>query len=391
MRAIESGRVKWRHLLLQVVFLLITASAFAEETPGPDDFHSSMYSKSLFISLLVAAIFLLILILVLVAMLKSIMHFKNEKEKIKSNNGGKAAGIIVLLFLSANVHALSVPAESGVTGSDWSVDGIDPVIFYSLVAFLIFETAVALFFLNQIRVLLWEYRSKPAGVVSEKKTLMDKFNASVSLEKEKDILLDHNYDGIRELDNSLPPWWKYMFYATCIWGLIYLIHYHLLKTGSLQLQEYENEMAEGQRQVEEYNKRAANNVDENSVTMLTDETSLNEGKNIYTEFCVACHGNSGEGGIGPNLTDDYWIHGGSVKDVFKSVKYGWPEKGMKSWQQELNPKKIHQVTSYILSLRGTNPSGAKAPQGELYIPEENISDTLQNPVDTLIREADTIK
>lgn len=378
---------KQKPLLITLLFFF-SLPLFAQQAAEPDDFHSSMYSKSLFIALLLAAVFLLVLIMVLAAILKSIMHYKQEKDKFKNNNSGKITGIIMFLLFSVSLNA---QPDLPVPESDWSVGEIDPLTFYSLVAFLVFETAVALFFLNQIRILLSEYNSKALVIEKEKITLMDKFNASVSIEKEKDILLDHNYDEIRELDNSLPPWWKYLFYSTCIWAVIYLIHFHVLKTGKLQLQEYEQEMAEGKAQVEEYRKRSAENVDENNITVLTDGASLSEGKGIFTEFCVACHGNAGEGGIGPNMTDDYWLHGGSIKDVFKSVKYGWPEKGMKSWQQELNPKKMHQVSSYILSLRGTNPPGAKAPQGELYIQKNSGNDSLQIKADSVIPLNDTLK
>jgi len=389
MKTTEFISVKKMKPVLSVFLFLFSFTLHAQETNEPNDFHSSMYSKSLFISLLLAAMFLLILIMVLAAILKSILHYKSEKEKRKKNNSGKISGVIIFFLISGTLQAqqnLTMQKES-----DWSVGEIDPLTFYSLVAFLIFETAIALFFLNQIRILLSEYKSKSLVKVKERVTLMDKLNASVSVEKEREILLDHNYDGIRELDNSLPPWWKYMFYATCIWAVIYLIHFHILKTGKSQLQEYEQEMAEGKAQVEKYRKRSAENVDENNIAVLTDASSLDEGKSIFTEFCVACHGNSGEGGLGPNIADDYWLHGGSIKDVFKSVKYGWPEKGMKSWQQELNPKKMHQVSSYILSLSGTNPSGAKAAQGELYVPESSDSVSVQPVSDTLIPPTDPVK
>ena len=216
-------RNKMKPLLIILLMLFsLTIQAQQAVSNEPNDFHSSMYSKSLFISLLLAALFLLVLIMVLATILKSILHYKNEREKIKKNNGGKITGVILFLFISGMANSQqNLPAANE---SDWSVGEIDPLTFYSLLAFLIFETAVALFFLNQIRILLSEYKSKTVLAQKEKITLMDKFNASVSIEKEKDILLDHNYDGIRELDNSLPPWWKYLFYASCIWAVIYLIH-----------------------------------------------------------------------------------------------------------------------------------------------------------------------
>ena len=131
--------------------------------------------------------------------------------------------------------------------------------------------------------------------------------------------------------------------------------------------------------LEEYRKKAANLVDENNANMLTDESSLSSGKSIYMANCIACHGKDGEGTIGPNLVDDYWLHKGGIKDIFKTIKYGYPEKGMKSWQQDLPAKSINDVASYIKSLRGTNPPNAKEKQGDLYT-EENLNDSTKTIV-----------
>jgi cytochrome c oxidase cbb3-type subunit 3 len=126
--------------------------------------------------------------------------------------------------------------------------------------------------------------------------------------------------------------------------------------------------------MEEYRKKAANLIDENNATLLTDGESLASGKSIFMDNCSACHGRAGEGGVGPNLTDAYWLHKGGIKDVFKTIKYGWPEKGMKSWQQDLGAKQIHEVASYIKSLYGTNPPNAKEKQGDLYS-DEKLNDS----------------
>ena len=196
----------------------------------------------------------------------------------------------------------------------------------------------------------------------------DKFNASVEIEKEAAILTDHDYDGIQELDNSLPPWWKYGFYFTILWSVIYLGYYHVTKTGPLSDGEYKNQIAEAEVQMAEYRKKAANLVDETTVVLLTDAGEIAKGKATFEAQCVACHGASGEGKVGPNLTDKYWKHGGDIKDLFKTVKLGVSGTGMKSWKSDLSPMAIAQVTSYILTLQGTNPAGAKAPEGALYEP-----------------------
>lgn len=206
----------------------------------------------------------------------------------------------------------------------------------------------------------------------------------VPVEQEKDILLDHSYDGIRELDNNLPPWWLYGFYVSIAFAVVYIIIFHFSPYAKTSTQEYEMEMAEAAIQVESYLSTQADAIDETNVTLLTDEASLAAGKEIFNVQCIACHldhGGGNEFSVGPNLTDEYWLHGGSIKDVFTTVKYGVPEKGMIAWNTQLRPVEMHNVSSYILSLQGTNPPGAKAPQGDLYVPgtsNDAVVDSLAN-------------
>ncbi|MDX2283134.1 MAG: cbb3-type cytochrome c oxidase N-terminal domain-containing protein [Bacteroidia bacterium] len=195
-----------------------------------------------------------------------------------------------------------------------------------------------------------------------------KLTDAVPIEKEADIDLGHDYDGIRELDNSLPPWWKWGFYITIGYAAIYLVVFHLTGDWSSK-QEYDDEVALAEVQKQEYLKTAANLVDESSVTMLSDAAALASGKEIYTANCAVCHGAEGQGGIGPNMTDAYWIHGGSVGKVFATIKYGVPAKGMIPWEGTLKPQQIQQVASYILSLQGTNPPNPKAPEGQPETPD----------------------
>lgn len=192
---------------------------------------------------------------------------------------------------------------------------------------------------------------------------------AVPIEEEEEIDLDHDYDGIRELDNNLPPWWKWMFYVSIIWSVGYLFHYHVLGNGQLQLEEYETEMAEAEKAREEYLKKAANLVDENNVTVLTEASDLAKGKSIFDLNCAACHRKDGGGEIGPNLTDEYWINGGGISNIFSVIKYGRPQKGMISWQAQLKPLEMQQVSSYIVSMQGSNPDNPKEPQGEIWIDE----------------------
>jgi cytochrome c oxidase cbb3-type subunit 3 len=191
------------------------------------------------------------------------------------------------------------------------------------------------------------------------------FTKAVPIEKEADILLDHDYDGIKELDNGLPPWWKYGFYFTIAVAALYLLRYHVWKTGPDPQQEYDQEMKVAAAQFEEYRKKAGDAVDEKTVTMA-DVTGVAEGDKLFHANCFACHGSKGEGGVGPNLADNYWLHGGTINDVFKTIKYGVREKGMQAWEKSYSPTQIKNLASYIKTLAGTNPPNAKAPQGDLF-------------------------
>jgi cytochrome c oxidase cbb3-type subunit 3 len=190
------------------------------------------------------------------------------------------------------------------------------------------------------------------------------FTRAVPVEKEADVLLDHDYDGIKELDNALPPWWKYGFYFTIVVAVIYVFNFHVFGTGKNPEQEYAAEMAEGRRQEELYKARTKDLVDENNITM-SDANGIAAGKTLYTQSCVACHAADGGGGIGPNLTDDYWLHGASMNDIYKTIKIGYPEKGMQSWQAMYSPAQMKDLASFVKSLQGSKPANPKAPQGDL--------------------------
>ena len=187
------------------------------------------------------------------------------------------------------------------------------------------------------------------------------------MKEEASIDLGHDYDGIRELDNRLPPWWIYGFYLTIFIACIYLWRYHVSHSAPLSKEEYAISVQNAEIEKQEYLKHAANSVDENTVKLLTSADDLDAGKKIFTTICSACHRPDGGGAVGPNLTDDYWLHGGTIKDVFKTIKYGWPEKGMKSWKDDYTPLQIAQIASYVKSLHGSNPASPKAPQGTLFV------------------------
>lgn len=198
----------------------------------------------------------------------------------------------------------------------------------------------------------------------KKPSIISKLLSLKPLEEEKDLVMEHKFDDIAELDNPTPPWFMWLFYGTIIFGIAYVMNYHVFKWGMLQDEEYVVEVQEAEAAKAAYLANAANLIDEKSVTVSTDAAVISAGMAIFNNNCVACHGDKGQGTVGPNLTDEYWLHGGSVNNVFKTVKYGIPEKGMIAWEKQLTPKQISEVSNYILSLKGTNPPGAKEPQGE---------------------------
>lgn len=210
----------------------------------------------------------------------------------------------------------------------------------------------------------------PATESSFLKGIMQKLTKSTPVEREAAIDMNHSYDGIRELDNKLPPWWLWGFYISIIWGVVYMVRVHVLDTEPTPLEEYEIELAQAEADREAYLKTVGNLVDENNVTLLTESSKIQEGQAIFMEHCAVCHQKDGGGAVGPNLTDAYWIHGNDIKDIFSTIKYGVPTKGMISWQDQLNPSQMQKVASFIKTLEGTTPQDPKEPQGEL-IEEEN--------------------
>jgi cytochrome c oxidase cbb3-type subunit 3 len=198
--------------------------------------------------------------------------------------------------------------------------------------------------------------------------LVARMTRSKAIEQEQDVMLEHDYDGIKELDNVLPPWWVGLFYICVIFAIVYLIRFEVYGDYT-QAEEFDKEMAQAVIDIEEYKKTAPDLMDKESVTLLTDASALAEGKALYTTNCVACHRPDGGGAIGPNLTDEYWILGGGIKNVFNTlVEGGRSGKGMISWKDQLKPTEMQKVASYVLSLQGTNPKEPKPtePEAVLY-------------------------
>lgn len=201
---------------------------------------------------------------------------------------------------------------------------------------------------------------------THKISFLEKLANLKPLSQEKELLLHEDYDGIQELDNPVPNWFNALFYGTVVIGIFYLFVYHSWNSAPLQKQEYDTEVNVAQLAKAERLKNApADDTNETNVKLLTDAGVLNAGKGTYLQYCAACHGKAGEGGVGPNLTDEYWLHGGTIQSVFKTIKYGVAEKGMVAWGTQITPTQMSNVANFILSLKGTNPPNGKAPQGKI--------------------------
>lgn len=207
------------------------------------------------------------------------------------------------------------------------------------------------------------------------KNLMQKLTRTQPIENEGEVLLHHDYDGIKELDNNLPPWWLYLFYVTIIFGVIYVVRYDVLGADNQEM-ELKKELAQAKIEVEEYLKNAPDLMDEKTVVLLTEKADLDAGKEIFANNCAACHRADGGGQIGPNLTDKNWILGGGIKEIFHTINNGGRDgKGMVAWRGTIKPTEIQQVASYIISLKGSNPKDPKAPEGEVWVDAETPAAT----------------
>lgn len=202
------------------------------------------------------------------------------------------------------------------------------------------------------------------------KKLMQALTKTEPIENEGALLLNHDYDGIKELDNNLPPWWVYLFYGCIFFAAVYLVRFEIMD-GDNQEMELQKELAQAKIDVAEYMKTAPDLMDEKTVTLLTEPADLETGKSIFAANCAACHRADAGGQIGPNLTDEHWVLGGGIKNVFHTIINGGRDgKGMIAWKGTLKPKEIQAVASYILSLKGSNPKDPKASEGEIWVDDD---------------------
>lgn len=340
-------------ILTIIYFSACTIPAMAADA-APPQASLPFWSNPVFVILTLVAFALAFVIYLLGKLLTSVLL-----RYIRSGAGKGAMPIMLIAILFANRASAEPLVETTGLSSD-------TLALYMLSTLIVVELIAVLLLAYGVLRLIKPAVETTAATEGPKKSLLEKLNASVAIEDEKDIMLDHDYDGIRELDNNLPPWWKYGFYVTIAFSVIYLVHYHVSGSGKLQVAEYEEQLQTASVEITAYKNKAANLVDENNVVALTEASALTNGKTLFTASCSPCHGAAGEGGVGPNLTDAYWLHGGSIQDVFKSIKYGWPEKGMKAWEKDLGAKQIQELSSFIKTLQGSNPANGKEKQGEFY-------------------------
>jgi cytochrome c oxidase cbb3-type subunit 3 len=378
----------------------------------------SIYGLS---SLIIFGLFFLVMVIWAIRADKNMIEELRQLPLDKLKGGGKVTLILAALLLpGASTHAAGPPVESSATSpfvvvaiiiiiilalaiallanvllgaaqipvkttkpdradtagilAVTAIPGVSDTAFYMISGVILLEVLILFTLLYNVRLVLsihkkgkvtTEDAAKPAPAAKPRFSWWEKINRFKPVEQEVSLDLGHDYDGIRELDNRLPPWWLYGFYGCILFGCVYMWRYHVSHSAPLSVEEYTISVQKAELQKAAFLKNAANLVDENTVKQLTAASELAAGQKVFEATCFACHGKAGEGGVGPNLTDEYWLHGGSVQEVFKSIKYGWPDKGMKSWKDDFSPAQIAQITSYVRSLQGTHPANAKAPQGAL--------------------------
>jgi cytochrome c oxidase cbb3-type subunit 3 len=273
--------------------------------------------------------------------------------------------LIALVFTAFAILPGSAFAEGSSGGMDMGV--------YTTWVYIAFAVILGILLLITMVESGKEYTAAEIAAAPVKESSFKKFmNRWVQEEApadESSIMMEDEYDGIQELNNKIPPWFNYLFYGSMVFAVVYMLNYHVFGSGKSMFDEYGEEVVTAEAHKQELIRTGAF-INEETVKKLADGEVIAEGRNIYMTNCSPCHGTKGEGTVGPNLTDDNWIHGGGIKNVFKTVKYGVPSKGMLSWQQQMNPKQMQAVANYILTLKGTNPPNGKAPEGEKYTEEQ---------------------
>ena len=368
-------RTTTKYMLGLLTALTITAvqPVWAAGPPAP-----SIFNNPLTLTFIILMVLLLVIIGILANILIGAADVKLKKKKKAANPATLASVITGLLLLAAPAlfaqDATGDTANAVTTGAK-TIAGMPSSTFYILATVMFLELFIILALLINIKFLLKAEKDKITSETeteeekANKLTWWDRFNALRPVTEESSLDLGHDYDGIRELNNRLPGWWLYGFYGCILFAGVYLYRFHVSHTAPSSIQEYEQSVVRAESQLKEFIKKQGDAVDETNVKLLTGAEDLAAGKALFVKSCAACHLESGAGIVGPNLTDDYWLHGNDIKSMFKVVRYGI--NAMPAWQTQMSNKQIAQVSSYIKTLHGTNPPNPKAPQGTL-MKEETV-------------------
>lgn len=384
--------IKYISGLFTILLLFTVQPVWAAGPPAP-----SLFNNPLAITLLVLMALLLIVIGILANIMIGAADVKLKKRQLEK--AGKAPVMTLVLLLSSSLLFAQGPAAAGTTKTaSTGIAGMDATSFYIMIAVLFLELFIIIAMLVNIKFLLKQEKARLAAPVTAEEVAIaekekanhlswwDRFNKLRPVSQEAELDLGHEYDGIRELNNRLPPWWLYGFYLTILFAAIYLWRFHVSHTGPSSKEEFENSVAKAELRVQEYLKKKGEAIDENTVKLLTSAEDIAAGKAIFMDpaKCPACHMADGGGNaVGPNLTDEYWLYGGNIKDLFKTIKYG-TSKGMRSWKDDLSAKQIAQVASYVKSLKGSKPANPREPQGELY--KEEVAAPVVPAVDSAAKK-----
>ena len=338
--------------------------ASTEETTLLPDYKGNL---TIFYAL---ATLMIILLFAIILMSSSVLSFVRSdvfKKKLREQENLTKLLIILIslgaVFFPGTSYGMSTPDPTNPAEAEYPwllVENVDIYILIGINGLLLLIVLYLRGMFNDFYYMVYPRKVKAAKPKQKLavKILVD----SVPIEEESSILMDHEYDGIRELDNNLPPWWLWGFYMTIVFSFAYILYYHVFD-GNNQEKEYQISMLKAKQEIDAYLKDAAMNVDETNVTLLSDPEAVGSGKQIFEVNCTACH-KDGSGDIGPNLTDNFWLYGNDIKDVFGTVKNGAPN-GMPEHASKLNPVQLQQVASFVLSLKykpGKKPEGKEYPK-----------------------------
>jgi cytochrome c oxidase cbb3-type subunit 3 len=363
-----------KKMLLATALTVAACSSMAQATTPVTEAPATQGSNLLATLLVICTIVLALVIWgmgqALVVISKQVM----EKNRTSSNLLNITLLISFALLSQTGFAQTATATAADALNTAPNYGGLSANNFYAFAGVMLIEIAAIFFLAFSIRRVYMELLPEKVVVKNSSAKLSEWWSAvdskfftkAVSIEKEADILLDHDYDGIKELDNSLPPWWKYGFIITIIFAFVYIGIFHVFGNGKNPTEEYAAEMEKAKMEIAAFEANNKDKIDEKNVPMA-DAAGISTAKVMFEANCVACHLIDGGGNVGPNLTDDYWIHKGSLNDIYNTIKMGYPDKGMQSWSTKFSPKEMSQLASYVKSLRGTKPATPKAPQGDLYV------------------------